>query len=359
MRVLVLTPSLYDTSPGSRFRIEQWARHLQRAGWQFTFVPFDDNALHSVLYKKRHYTTKSFHMLRRLAARTAVLPLVLKHDVVFVYEEAARLGPPLLERWISRRRPLVYDFCDPIWLPYVSQSNNWLSYLKNFTKCDEICSLSDQVIVGNTLIGEFAKRFNSAVTVVPITIDMEQYGARDPSELPDGVPVVGWSGSASTRRHLESLVPVLDQLSARVRFRLKVIGTEQPDLRGLPFSFVPWRASTEVEDLQSLDIGIMPITTDRWSQLRTHLKVRQYMGVGVPAVATRAGIMHQIITDGSDGFLADSAQEWLEKLTRLIGDAVLRRKIGLAGRRTAEQQFSAQAWIPTVQRIFEAAASRS
>ena len=57
--------------------------------------------------------------------------------------------------------------------------------------------------------------------------------------------------------------------------------------------------------------------------------------------------------------LAASDDEWFEKTSALIEDAGLRRRMGLAGRKTIEERFSARVWVPKVREIFtEAAASR-
>src|SRR5262249_54040863 len=110
MKVLVITPSLYDTSPGSRFRIEQWARYLERDGFRFTFAPFETPALHRVIYQSGRYLKKVVLMLEAMVRRLALLSLVRQHDVVFIYEEAARVGPPVLERLLARSgKPIVYD----------------------------------------------------------------------------------------------------------------------------------------------------------------------------------------------------------------------------------------------------------
>ena len=64
MHVLVLMPAVYDTSPGQRFRIEQWARYLEKDGVRFTFVPFEDEALHQLLYQRGRFVRKSYLMTR-------------------------------------------------------------------------------------------------------------------------------------------------------------------------------------------------------------------------------------------------------------------------------------------------------
>jgi glycosyltransferase involved in cell wall biosynthesis len=358
INVLVLIPSLYNTSPGSRFRIEQWALHLEREGFRFTFSSFEDEALHRVIYQRGRYLRKAVLLSRAVFRRAGLLRLVRDCDVVFLYEEACRFGPPVLERLIRACGvPIVFDFCDPIYLPYVSPSNGYLSYLKCFGKYKRICEMSTEVIVGNSALAEFALRYNPNVTVVPITIDTEHYTAKCYQPRPGGPVQVGWSGSSTTLPHLEQMHALLLKLQRRVQFHLKVIGTSSPRLDGVPMSFTPWRQAAEVEELQTLDVGIMPLPDDTWVRLRTQLKVRQYMGVGVPAVASPVGVIPNLILDGVNGFLADSEDQWLDRLGALIEDPDLRKRVGLAGRVTIVQRYSAQVWVPRVKAILERAAA--
>jgi glycosyltransferase involved in cell wall biosynthesis len=48
----------------------------------------------------------------------------------------------------------------------------------------------------------------------------------------------------------------------------------------------------------------------------------------------------EIIQDGVNGFLASTATEWEEKLGRLLADADLRSRLGIAGRKTIEERYS-------------------
>jgi glycosyltransferase involved in cell wall biosynthesis len=283
--------------------------------------------------------------------------MIRKQDVVFVYEEATRVGPPIIEWLVSKLRvPLVYDFCDPIFLPYKSPSNGHLSRLKFFGKYARICRMSTHVLAGNEPLAEFARRYNPAVSVVPITIDTDQYTQRKPPDR-NRVPVIGWSGSSTTVPHLESIAEALRRLSNSERFHLKVVGTTPPTrLNEVPMSFVPWRSETEVAELQDMDIGIMPLPDDPWTRLRTQLKVRQYMGVGVPAVASPVGLLPELIEDGENGFLAATTDDWLDRLSRLIREPELREHVGQQGRATIEKQYSAKVWAPRVAEILRQAA---
>src|SRR4051812_12447979 len=117
MKILVLGSNPPDTSPGSRFRVEQWAKILADQGFEFTYLPFDDARLYSALYSRGRFLAKSSGMMRGLWRRIALLRHVREYDTVFVFQEVSRIGPAFLERLIAAKRPMILDFCDPIYLP--------------------------------------------------------------------------------------------------------------------------------------------------------------------------------------------------------------------------------------------------
>lgn len=69
-------------------------------------------------------------------------------------------------------------------------------------------------------------------------------------------------------------------------------------------------------------------------------KVIQYMGVGIPVVASGVGVHEEIINDGVNGLLADSDEEWIERLSQLIENETLRERFGFMGRKTVEERYS-------------------
>jgi len=358
MNVLVLAPYLYDTAPGQRFRIEQWARYLEQVGFHFTFVPFEDEALHRVLYRPGRYGRKAALILRALARRWRTLTQLRRYDVVFIHREAALLGPALLEEWIARQGvPIVYDFDDPIWLPYRSPTHGWLSRLKCFGKVAAICRRATAVIVGNRLLAEYARLYTDRVHVVPSTIDMEQYPAKPPSEV--HCVTLGWTGSHSTLPFLRLIEAPLRRLAEAYPLRLQVVADrEDPGLSDWPIevTFRPWRPETEARDLHGMDIGLAPFPNEGWTPWRCHGKVLQYMAVGLPTVASPVGIIPtDYIQDGVNGFLAATEDEWVEKLALLIRDPGLRQRLGQAARRTVEACFSAARWAPRVGAILREA----
>src|SRR6266576_4067105 len=192
MRVLALVPSLYDTSPGQRYRLEQWGPLLKERDVEITYEPFEDEELHALLYKPGMMRRKLPLVARGMKRRLALLKRVKDYDVVYIFREAALFGPPLFERLIHRTGvPIVFDFDDAIFVSYRSPSNGYLSYLKFAAKTSKICEMSAHVMVGNPYLAEYARRVNPNVTVIPTTIDLNKYEVREPDPAKE-YPVVGW-----------------------------------------------------------------------------------------------------------------------------------------------------------------------
>jgi glycosyltransferase involved in cell wall biosynthesis len=190
------------------------------------------------------------------------------------------------------------------------------------------------------------------VTVIPTTIDTEKYKVPPPKD-PSGPVVIGWTGSYSTVQHLDTLRGALKKLAERESFRLRVIGTPTYECAPVDVEAMPWRATTELEDLSAIDIGVMPLPDDRWSKGKCGLKALQFMALGIPTVCSPVGVNSYIIQDDENGFLAGTEDEWVDKLSRLIRSHELRQRLGQAGRATVEQKYSAITQTPRVYEIFK------
>ena len=353
MRVLALVPGLYDISPSQRYRIEQWEPLLRERGVEITYEPFECPELNALLYHSGHMAKKLQLVAKNFVRRFGAVKKARDFDLVYILREAALLGPPVFERLVQKTGvPIVFDFDDAIFVSYRSPSNGYLSYLKFAGKTKTICRLASHVMVGNPYLAEYARQFNENVTVIPTTIDTKRYEPAPPKTT-NGPLVIGWTGSHSTVQHLDTLRGALKKLAARENFRLRVIGTPVYECDPINVEAMRWRAITEVDDLRSIDIGVMPLPEDKWSKGKCGAKALQFMGMGIPTVCSPVGVNTDIIQDDENGFLASTEDEWLDKLTRLLRSAELRRRLGEAGRATVEQKYSAISQAPRVYEIFK------
>jgi glycosyltransferase involved in cell wall biosynthesis len=353
MRVLALMPALYDTSPGQRYRLEQWEPLLRERGVEITYEPFEDEELHGLLYKPGMLGKKLQLVTRGLSRRMSLVRKAKDYDLVYILREAALLGPPVFERLIYQSRvPIVFDFDDAVFVSYRSPSNGYLSYLKFASKTKTICRLASHVMVGNPYLAEYARQVNDRVTVVPTTIDTEKYQVPPPKDS-SGPPVIGWTGSYSTVQHLDTLRGALKKLAEKESFRLRVIGTPAYECAPVEVEAMSWRSDTELEDLAAIDIGVMPLPDDRWSKGKCGLKALQFMALGIPTICSPVGVNTEIIQDDRNGFIAATEDEWVDKLGRLLRSHELRQRLGQAGRATVEQKYSAITQTPRVFEIFK------
>jgi len=277
--------------------------------------------------------------------RLLLLLKVSRFDFVFIHREAAPVGPPVIE-WVIGcifKKKIVYDFDDAIWMTDKHQENPLEKMIRWRSKVKSICRWSYQVSCGNQFLCDYALQFNKNVILNPTTIDTLAVHQRSRyAEVKNNEKItIGWTGSHSTVKYLKRLEHVFQHLQKQFpHFQLLVIGNTEPGLNLPSLIYKPWSVASEIKDLLTVDIGIMPLPDDEWSKGKCGFKALQYMALEIPAVASPVGVNSTIISDKVNGFLCSSDQEWIETLELLMLDAGLRSRIGKEGRKTVEARYS-------------------
>jgi len=263
-----------------------------------------------------------------------VLLLARRYDVII----AQRVLLPIWEQHLlkSLNPRIIFDFDDALYLvpQLIKRFNNMLQISKHL-----ITTSKDNL--------KYARKFNKNVSLITTAVDMRRYYPK--IERKDSYPVVvGWIGSSFTVKYLEMLKDIFRDLKEKYKERIiiKFIGSGKLNWNGIGYQSVEWDLDTELEQLQSFDIGVMPLEDNQWCRGKGGYKLLQYMSVGIPCVASSVGINKEIIKDGLNGFLAASKEEWIERLSILIEDQNLRNKMGAEGRKEAEALYSYQANVP-------------
>jgi GT2 family glycosyltransferase len=151
---------------------------------------------------------------------------------------------------------------------------------------------------------------------------------------------------------------VFDRLNAnRLRVKLVLVGADLAiDAPWLEQR--PWSLQTQHEDVADFDIGIMPLPDDEWARGKCGYKLLQYFAAGVPAVASPVG-MNTDLVGGERGRLARSQADWHRALLELVGDASMRREMGINGRRFAQAHYSYERWAAPLAELVRSAVSES
>ncbi|MBW6498430.1 MAG: glycosyltransferase family 4 protein [Bacteroidales bacterium] len=340
-KILFLVAHRPGRSPGQRFRFEQYLDYLKTNGFQYDISYLISEADDAAFYAPGRLLAKTRIVLKSIRQRFRDLKMAKNYDLVFIYREAHMLWFSWFENRLQRLGArIILDFDDSIWLNDTSDGNRQLAWLKRPSKTADILRLSSMALVGNEYLASYARRYNTNVHVVPTTIDTDYYIPG--SQQTKNTVCIGWTGSSTTLKHLQHALPVLkairEKYGEKVSFRVisnKPLETVLPGLEN-----VKWSRETEVSDLYPIDIGIMPLPDDEWSRGKCGFKGLQYMSLEIPAVMSPVGVNTEIITDGVNGFLAGTEEEWVKKLSALIESPALREKLGKAGRQTVMERYS-------------------
>jgi glycosyltransferase involved in cell wall biosynthesis len=93
-----------------------------------------------------------------------------------------------------------------------------------------------------------------------------------------------------------------------------------------------WSLDTQVPDLLSSDIGLAPLIDNKFTRGKCGFKILQYAAAGLPVITSPVGVNTQYVKDNISGFHAASISEWVEKLSVLIEDSELRKRMGKAAK---------------------------
>ncbi len=351
MRVLALTPGQKGYAPGQRGSIELWEESLAESGIEIVYAPFETNRLREIIYSSGNQLAKAAETLRCYSHRIGLLKNLDEFDAVFVYREAALLGPAFLERFIARKKPIIYQLDDPLYLPYKSPSNGYLSYLKFFGKVKEIIKISKAVIANSTHIRDYALKYNKDVWQVPSIVDTNKFTYEPVSQSQERV-CVGWSGSTTTIKNLKVIEKPLQKLSQRAICDIHFIGANDCELSDVNYTSQFWSRETEVEDLRRIQIGLVPLPDHPWNRQKFIMKTAQYMALGIVPVGTPIASNPEVIQHGENGFLAGTDAEWTKYLSILISDSDLRNRMSERCAKDAQSKFSLEANIPKVVEAF-------
>lgn len=313
-RILFLAQS-GDDLPSVRFRVLPYVELGQSRGWE--------------VEKKR--IPKSF--FRRLSFFAGLG----NYDAIIIQKKLFSSFEPFLLK--SRCKKLVFDFDDALWTFHpaaVPGQKREARAARDSRRLLRQCGQVDTVIAGNSYLAEKVVGHSPDIQIIPTPLDTDKYV---PGEFDPQRARVGWMGTSSNLffidEVLQSLRPVLENDPGLVISNRTYEGDGADLVR-----YDNWSAEHEVEQLQSMDIGLMPLTDDEYTRGKCGFKLLQYMACGAVPLASAVGFNREIIEDGRDGFLISAPEQWLEKVLLLRSDPELRKRMRKAARKKVVNEFS-------------------
>jgi glycosyltransferase involved in cell wall biosynthesis len=237
----------------------------------------------------------------------------------------------MIDAFFFRRhaRCIIYDFDDAVMYSDKDPEKPSRKRQKDFQRT---VSLSDLVLAGNAYLAEHADKYNSNVAILPTGLDTNAYRIDVPAPC-DGKVRLVWIGSGSTLQYLAEVKPALEEIGSRFEnLVLRIICDEFFDLDNLQVEKCLWSSEKEVYDLATSDIGLAPLPDNRFTRGKCGFKILQYAAAGLPSIASPVGVNAEYIQDGTNGFYAVDDSDWIDKVSVLLKDSQLRKRMGRAAR---------------------------
>lgn len=338
MKILFLT-KYSSLGASSRYRVYQYLDYFKYKKIKTKVSPLlTENYLKNIYKGKK---ISRLYLFKRFVKRFFVLLEARKYDLVVIQKELFPYVPPFFEPFLKKiNKNIIVDYDDAI---FVNYENNQL--LCN--KIPTIFRLAKAITAGSRYLANYAYKFNNNVKTIPTVVDLKKYQAKKNYSINNKRIVLGWIGTPLTQKYLFEIKNPLKKLSQKYPLLLKCVGSSPNfSINGVKVENVQWNRKKEIEHILTFDVGIMPLTDNVFSRGKCGLKLIQYMGCGIPSVASSIGANKDILVDGENGFLARSNREWIEKISVLIEDKELRKSLGKNGRETIAKSYSIKITAP-------------
>ena len=274
--------------------------------------------------------------------------------------DAVLVQKKLFSRWklplLLGSAPLLFDLDDAVFAVSPDESERFgderagARALSRRKRLAAVLRRSRSVIAGNRFLADYASRFARHVAILPTGVDLRPFPddavrrARQARRAAVGAARIGWVGSRPSLRYLGLLEEPLRRLCERRPLaRFVEVCNAFVELPAVPTEKITWSLEKEAVALLSLDIGVMPLDDSPFSQGKCGLKILMYQAAGLPVVCSPVGVNRDLVEDGQTGFFAVTADDWVDRLHRLLDDPSLAVALGERGRARVLERYEAGA----------------
>lgn len=269
-------------------------------------------------------------------------------DILFFQKTYSRWHCLLLRVATFCRKKTILDLDDS-----PSRTNNAVT-MKNVEYMMQHVST---VVVGSAVLAEYARQYQGNVNLIPSSIYLKYYQSADrilPSADEKETVCLGWIGNGG--HYKEDLISILREpltlLAQKYSIKFKLIGAcgekvlhdefnDIPELDVEIIDQIDWSDPTAVsEALCDIDVGLYPLLPNEFNKYKCGFKALEYMAMSIPVVSSNVAENREIIENNVNGLFADSVDDWGKALDALISEPELRVKMGQAGRKLVEEQYS-------------------
>lgn len=332
---------LFNNAPSATVRAlsfkSEYLKYKVKVDFFFMSVNFIENlATRACCFDFFMFILRVFRKLCYIYKQHNLLKIVKNYDTIVTIKY---INSKLLSQIKAKTRAkILYDFDDAVWLD---------SYFVGENEFRKVITLADVTTSDNHYLAKRASEYNKNSFVVNGPSQIELFTKISKMEREDEQIILGWIGSSSTLFYLYKIYEVLETVGEKYpNVVLKIVGTQNrndliPPFEKIKTITIPWYDQFEmVKQVYTFDIGLYPLFYNELSLGRGSLKATIYMSAKVPVICSAIGENKNIIIDRKNGFLAETPEDWLDKLSLLIDDKKFRVLIGQKGFEYVQKYYS-------------------
>jgi hypothetical protein len=329
--------------PSSRYRSYQYKFYLADY-FNLDFYPlFNDEYIENLYNNKRK---NYFSIFRSYINRIYdVLRILGTNKIVFIEYELLPYFPSFLEYLLYKTNvKFILDYDDAIFHNYDLHKKAFIRFLfKN--KIPSIVSYSNLVISGSPYLTSYFNKYSSKVFEIPTSIILSKYSNFSQGYINNNKISIGWIGSKSTSInviYLKDVIRKIYDFDPNVIF--KFMGFDSSLRHHISFpnvEFYDWSESNELDFLNNIHLGIMPLEDTSSNQGKCGFKLIQYMAMGKPTLSSPLMANVKINRDNFNLFAIDN-DDWYIEIKKFLKDISFYNSVGLKNQDIVARFYSVE-----------------
>ncbi len=336
--------------PGARVRCYNFARELANRGadtgvlsFSDTLGAFDGEKESSLnLGNKIYYNFKAFKMLLKDKSFIFYIQRLNYHFLGPYLAHAFRRNKIILDLddWEMRENPRYHLGV------YPTSKAHYLT--RRLAKESIFC------VAASHFLESFLLQFNKIVFYLPSAVDTGLFSPNKVLKAKEKV-VFSWIGTFHRPEYIENIAFALDCFKvlrnryANIFFEIVGDGIFKKDLDRIVSGFYDdhivlkgWIEPDAIpEYLDGVDVGLFPVLRKtKFNLAKSPTKLFEYMAMAKPTISSAIGEPVSIIAQEENGLLAQTKDEFIFQMERLVKDAALRERLGKNARKTVEDFYS-------------------
>lgn len=209
----------------------------------------------------------------------------------------------------------------------------------------------DEVVVTNKFLKKTLNwHLQQRTLVLPTTdkrfenYDLITYNKQRIKEFYSKVNFI-WIGTGGNLQFLKQIIKQLDNIAKKnekQKIILYNICNEKliENTKYLQIKNVVWSRENVMRYLRKAHIGLMPLEDNEFTRGKGAFKAIQYMGAGIPVVASPVGYNNYVIEQSVNGFFIQ--KDWEKNIEKVMSDVLIWEKLSFNARKTWKDKFDSK-----------------